>query len=156
MENGLTPRQWALKRFLENNFISGRFFSIEEICENVYLPNGYRAYELNTNPRKHDKCIALSNDVREINWNVCEGYKILVKDKKGGVKLCETRKEFEEWRENELKPIERKCKYLNNLVWKKNEDETVPLFKKSLAPNDAFEPISVFYHDDSSFNVEIK
>ena len=154
MENGLTPRQWALKRFLEDNYIPGRFWSIEEICECVYMPNGIRAYQYNTNPRIHDKCVALSNDVREINWSVIEGYKILVKDKKGGVKICETRKEFEEWRENELKPLDRKWKYLNTLVWKKNEDETVPLFKKSLAPNDAFEPISVFYHDDEGFIVK--
>lgn len=153
MENGLTPRQWALKRFLEYNFVAGRFFTIEEICENVYLPNGCRAYELNTNPRIHDKCIALSNDVREINWNVVEGYKILVKDKKGGVKLCETRKEFEEWRENELKPLDRKWKYLNNLVWKRDEDGKAPLFKKNLTPNEDNEIISVFDFSDDNLTI---
>jgi len=156
MENGLTPRQWALKRFLEYNFVAGRFFTIEEICENVYLPNGCRAYELNTDPRKHDKCIALSNDVREINWNVVEGYKILVKDKKGGVKLCETEIEFNEWKEKELAPIIKKYQYLNNLKWKAKRDGMVPLINNANNPNDAFTPISVFEHDDSSFNVEIK
>lgn len=154
MENGLTSRQRALKRFLENNAIPGKYWSIEEICEYVYLPNGCRAYELNTNPRKHDKCIALSNDVREINWNVFEGYKILVKDKKGGVKLCETRQEFEEWRTNELKPLEKKWKYLNNLVWKKNLDGIVPLINKANNPNTECKVISVFdYDDDSLINI---
>lgn len=148
MENGLTPRQWALKRFLADNFVAGRFFSIEEICNNVYLPNGEKAYTYNTNPRIHDKCVALSNDVREINWNIQEGYKIIVKDSKGGVKLCESELEFTIWRDKELAPLERKWKYLNNLKYKASKDGTVPLINNANKINTECEVISVFDFDE--------
>jgi len=145
---GLDSRQWALKRFLEDNFVPGKYFTIEEICDRVYLPNGEKAYIYNTNPRNHDKCVALSNDIREINWNIQEGYKILVKDSKGGVKLCESEIEFNTWKEKELAPIIKKYQYLNNLQWKASRDGTVPLINNANNPNTNFKVISVFDFDD--------
>ena len=121
LTKNLTPRQHRLIDYLENHFEKGRFFSIEEIC------NANLGYELNTNPKTHDKCISLGNDVRQINWKIGHRYSIIVKDKKGGCKLCESQIEFDEWKESELKPLERKWKYLNNLSYKASWHDTAPL-----------------------------
>jgi len=131
----LTTREWVLKNWLEHHFISGRYWSIEEICDLVKDRDGNNAYKLNTDPYKHDKCIELSNDVREINWSVEEGYKIIVKDSKGGIKLCESREEFDTWRNNELAKIEPKWKFLNNLKWKAERDGTVPIYNQAMNEN---------------------
>ena len=70
----LTTRQHRLRDWLEYNFVPGRFFSIEEICK------ANLGYVLNTNPRIHDKCAALGADVRAINWQIADRYKIIIKD----------------------------------------------------------------------------
>lgn len=142
--NKLTSRQWALKRYLEEHFISGHYFSIEHLCENVLLPNGEKAYTLNTDPYCHDKCIALSNDVKTINWTINEGYKILVKDTKGGVKLCESEQEFIAWRDRELKPIIRKYQYLSTLKYKADRNDTMPLFNQALNERKDEKPVQVY------------
>lgn len=135
-QSKLSPRQWLLKRFLEENFVSGKFYSIKEICDLVVYPSGEKAYIYNTDPYNHDKCVALGNDVRAINWSVSEGYKIIIKDKKGGVKLCENESEFIEWRNNELRPLEKKYAYLNNLKWKAERDGTMPIINQANNPVD--------------------
>lgn len=117
----LTPRQHKLINYLETNFVQGKYFSIEDLC------NADLGYELNTNPRTHDKCVSLGNDIRQINWKIGHRYSIIVKDKKGGCKLCESVDEFEEWKQSELKPLERKWKYLNNLTYKASWHDTAPL-----------------------------
>lgn len=130
-QSPLTSRQWALKRFLEIEFMPNHYFSQEEICEKVIMPDGSKAYELNHDPYKHDKCIALSSDVRTINWSVNEGYKIIIKNSKGHIKLCESREEFEEWKQRELAPVTRKYQYLNNLQYKANLDGLNPLINQA-------------------------
>lgn len=117
----LTPRQHRLIDYLENNFEHGKYFSIESIC------NANLGYELNTNPKTHDKCVSLGNDIRQINWKIGHRYSIIVKDKKGGCKLCESQEEFNEWKQSELAPLERKWKYLNNLSYKASWHDTAPL-----------------------------
>ena len=117
----LTPRQHRLINYLENNFEHGKFFSIEQIC------SADLGYELNTNPKTHDKCVSLGNDIRQINWKIGHRYSIIVKDKKGSCKLCESQEEFEEWKQSELAPLERKWKYLNNLSYKASWHGTAPL-----------------------------
>lgn len=117
----LTPRQHRLIDYLENNFEQGKYFSIESICD------AELGYELNTNPKTHDKCISLGNDIRQINWKIGHRYSIIVKDKKGGCKLCESQQEFNEWKQSELAPLERKWKYLNNLSYKASWHDTAPL-----------------------------
>ena len=119
LTKNLTPRQHRLVDFLKDNFVNGKYFSIEEICESGL------GYELNKNPYTHDKCVALGSDVRQINWAIGSRYSIIVKDKKGGVKLCESKEEFDEWKENEMKPLEKKIKYLNNLEYKASFDNQV-------------------------------
>jgi len=154
MNEKLSPRAWALKRFLEENQGQHRYFSIKEICDNVFLPDGTNAYTFNTDPYKHDKCIALSNDVKSINWTVNEGYKIIIKDKFGGVKICESESEFNEWKERELKPLVRKFQYLNNLSWKAERDGTMPII--NLANNPVENPHFVDVFTDKECGKEEK
>lgn len=145
MQNGLNTRQWVLKKYLENNFVSGKYFSIEEIVANV-MYGGEPLYKLNTNPRIHDKCVMLSSDVREINWNMVDGYKIIVKDKKGGIKLAENIEEFNQWYEEEMKPLITKIEYLNILKGKAKLDGTCPIINKAnnpVEPQDV-KPVKVF------------
>lgn len=120
LTKNLTPRQHRLIDYLEENFESGKFFSIESLC------NADLGYELNTNPKSHDKCIALGNDIRQINWKIGHRYSIIVKDKKGGCKLCESQTEFDDWKDSEKKPLERKWEYLNNLTYKARLHDTAP------------------------------
>lgn len=133
LTKNLTPRQHRLIDYLKDNFQSGKYFSIEEICSTNL------GYELNKNPKIHDKCVALGNDIRKMNWVIGSRYSIIVKDKKGGCKLCESKEEFEDWKQSELIPLERKWKYLNNLEYKANQDGTVPcvnLNDRALTPEE--------------------
>lgn len=124
-EDKLTPRQHRLRNWLTKNFEPGRFFTIEEIC------NAGIGYELNKNPKNHDKCLALSQDIRAINWNISERYKIIIKNSKGSCKLAESEEEFNIWRDAELAKVENKYKYLNNLKWKAERDGTVPVINQA-------------------------
>ena len=126
-KSSLIARQHSLMDFLKDNFISGRYYSIEEIVDRVVDSEGNPYYKLNTNPYNHDKCVALSNDVRTINWSITDRYHIIIKDKKGGVKLCESKEEFNTWKQEQLKPLETKWKYLNNLAWKENREGTMAI-----------------------------
>ena len=149
-KSNLVDRQHRLVDWLKEHFVSGRFYSIEEIVEGVRDSNGDPYYTLNTDPYKHDKCIALSNDVRAINWAITDRYSLIIKDSKGGCKLVESKAEFETWRVNELAPIEKKCKYLNNLVWKDDRQDTVPLVNlsnRALAPEE-MKPIDVYAKEE--------
>lgn len=116
LTKGLTTRQHRLKDFLKANFESGRFFSIEEIC------NAGLGYTLNTNPRIHDKCICLSNDIKAINFNITERYIPIVKNARGGCKLAETKDEVDDFIATERAKIEVKCQYLNILESKIEKD----------------------------------
>lgn len=146
MDNNLTPRQWALKRWLEDHFVSGRYWTIEEIVCNVKMPDGENAYSLNKDARNHDKCIALSNDVRSINWSISEGYKIIIKDQNGSVKLAESETEFNAWKQKEMDKVDKKYQYLNNLKWKASRDGTVPIVNQAnnpVEPKD-YSPVNVY------------
>lgn len=121
LTKNLTSRQHRLVDYLKENFVSGKYFSIEEICESGL------GYELNKNPYTHDKCVALGNDIRTINWKIGSRYSIIVKDKKGGCKLCESKTEFDNWKQGEKDKIEKKYQYLNNLEYKASFDGTMPL-----------------------------
>ena len=140
LTKNLTPRQHRLIDYLEKYFENNKYFSIESIC------NANLGYELNTNPRTHDKCIALGNDIRQINWKIGHRYSIIVKDKKGGCKLCESQQEFDEWKQSELAPLERKWKYLNNLSYKASWHDTAPLINLNdrALDTDEIEFIDVF------------
>ena len=124
----LTTRQHALVTWLKEHFVSGKYYSIEEIVENFRDTNDKPYYKLNTdNPRNHDKCISLSNDIRTINWTITSRYHIILKDKKGGCKLCETKKEFDNWVEETKEPLLKKLAYISTLSWKEKRDGTLPI-----------------------------
>lgn len=129
----LNTRQWVLKMWLESNFQSGRYFSIEEVVEGVRL-YGEPLYELNKNPRIHDKCLLLSQDVNAINECVVNGYKIIVKNEQGGIKLCESQREFDEWYFRVTAPLFKTLKRMNLLKWKTKWDGTMPLLNKAGNP----------------------
>ena len=140
LTKNLTPRQHRLIDYLEDNFVQGKYFTIEEIC------NADLGYELNTNPKTHDKCVSLGNDIRQINWKVGQRYSIIVKDKKGSCKLCESLDEFNEWKDSEKKPLEKKWEYLNNLTYKARLHDTAPLInlKNRALKEDEIEFVDVF------------
>lgn len=140
-KSSLIDRQHTLMDFLKDNFISGRYYSIEEIVDRVVDSEGKPYYKLNTNPYNHDKCVALSNDVRTINWTITDRYHIIIKDKKGGCKLVESKEEFEAWKEREKKPLVDKLKYLNLLAWKEDREGTMPIV--NLANNPIEKPTFV-------------
>lgn len=126
----LETRQWRLKDYLDEKRGQG-FITIEQVCRD--LPEWY---QLNTDPYNHDKCIALSNDVRKINWCIEDGYQIIIKNSKGSVKYAETKEEFDEWLRKEREKIEPKYQYLNNLVWKSKQDGIMPIINKANNPVD--------------------
>lgn len=117
----LTTRQHSLKNYLEEHFEKGKFFTIEEIC------GAGLGYELNTNPRIHDKCISLSQDVKALNWatNV-ERYIPIIKDTKGSIKLCENEQELKEFVAKEEKKLEKAAEYKNHLKSLIQIDGTCP------------------------------
>lgn len=140
----LTTRQHRLKDFLKDNFISGRYFSIEEMVEGVRYTDGTQCYKLNTDPKCHDKCIELGNDIRTINWELTDGWKIIIKNAQGGAKLAENREEFDAWWNKQHDAIETKYQYLNTLKSKADLDNSIPLYKQSLNPNKDNTPIDSF------------
>ena len=121
LTKNLTTRQHRLVDYLKDNFVSGKYFSIDVLC------SANLGYVLNTNPKVHDKCAMLGSDIRAINWAIAERYSIIIKDKKGGCKLAESEQEFNAWREDEKAKIDRKYQYLNNLKYKADRDGTVPI-----------------------------
>lgn len=143
----LTPRQHRLKDWLNDNFESGKFFSIEEVVKGFVNEEGKPYYKLNTNPYKHDKCIALSNDVRAINWLVgIKRYIPIIKDKKGGVKLCESKAEFDEFYNLREKRVQRHYQYLNTLKSMVEMDGYVPIINLAnrVLSADEQKPIDTF------------
>lgn len=147
LTKSLTTRQHRLVDYLNNNFQSGKYFTIEEIC------NADLGYTLNTNPRIHDKCASLGSDIRAINWAIGSRYSIIVKDKKGSCKVCESKEEFDEWKENEMKPLITKIKYLNNLEYKANRDGTAPIINlndRALTPEE-IEFIEVYKNEPTDY-----
>ena len=139
-----TTEQKALNDYLTNNFEYGKWFSIEEICENVKDDLGFKIFELNTNPKCHDKCIKLSRMVREINYNYDDKQRLIIKNKQGAIKFAESKEEFDAWRKGELDKLESKWKYLNSLVWKERQDGAIPLYNENLGKNKTNESVERF------------
>ena len=148
-------RQKALIDYLNEHFESGKFITIEEICRGVVDEDYKPYYKYNTNPYNHDKCAVLSSDVRDLNWNVNEGCQIIVKDPKGNVKLCESEDEFKAWRAKELEPLDKKWKYLNNLVYKSWQDGATDLFDKDSKPKEVFKKDTTQTTDQSDKGVSV-
>lgn len=124
---GLTTRQHRLKDWLDENFQQGKFFTIEEVVRGVVDSDGNPYYKLNHSPKVHDKCIALSQDVRQINFNVTDRYIPIIKDKYGSIKLAENKDEVETFVNVMKKKVENLCMYYNTIIYKTNLDGIIPL-----------------------------
>ena len=150
LTKNLNRRQHALIDYLEDNFVSGKYFTIEEIVANLKDKDNNPYYKLNTNLRIHDKCASLGADIRAINWKIGYRYSVIVKDKKGSCKICESQQEFDEWKESEKKPLITKLEYLNNLSYKASWQDTAPLLNLNDRPLelDEIEFIDVFKGED--------
>ena len=140
LTKGLTTRQHRLKDFLKENFVSGKYFSIKEICE------AGLGYEYNNDPYKHDHCVCLSNDVRAINFNITERFIPIIKDTKGGIKLAENKQEIDDFIANERAKVEAKCQYLNTLESKVERDGYAVFINLAdrVLNDDEIKPIEVY------------
>lgn len=125
---GLTTRQKALRQWLDDNFVSGKFFSIEEVVSGFIDNEGKPYYELNTNPKIHDKCIALGKDIKAINRLQIENYIPIIKDNKGGCKLAENKEEVKAFIEELREEAKNKAIYCNVIISKTNMEGIIPLF----------------------------
>lgn len=143
-------RQQALKNWLIKNFESGKWFTIEEICSNFVDTNGVAWYQYNTDPHKHDKCIALANDVKQLNWNTgVERYIPIIKDKRGSIKLCENEQELKDFVESEKRKVEKVNMYANHLQSLIKIDGTCPFINQEnrVLMLDEIKPIDVYKKD---------
>lgn len=151
MTTKLLTRQHTLKNWLETNFVSGKFFTIEEIVENVKDINGNPYYKLNTDPYNHDKCITLSNDVKQLNWatNV-ERYIPIIKDKKGSIKLCENKQELETYVQKEKERVKNTYQYYNHLDSLIRIDGSVPFINLAnrVLDDKEIKPVEVYMKED--------
>lgn len=136
--------QQALNNYLTEHFEYGKWFSIEEICENVTDDLGFKIFELNKNPKCHDKCIKLSKMVKDINYNYDDKQRLIIKNKQGAIKFAETKEEFDTWRDAELNKLEKKWKYLNSLRWKEKQDGTIPIYDDRLNKNKSSDSVERF------------
>ena len=146
LTKGLTTRQHRLKDWLRDNFVSGRYFTIEEVVAGVVDTAGNPYYKLNTNPYTHDKCVALGSDVKAINWCITERYIPIVKNSKGSIKLAETKEEVEAYINAEKEKVQRKCEFLNTLASKVELDGYVVMVNHAnrMLSEDEMKPIDVF------------
>jgi len=140
----LTTRQHNLKNYLEEHFESGKFFTIEEIC------NANIGYILNTDPRNHDKCIALSQDVKQLNWATdVERYVPIIKDNKGSIKLCESESELRAFIDKEKRKVEKAYQYANHLqslIYVDGQVRFINLANRTL-DDDELKPVEIYKKD---------
>lgn len=143
----LTTECHLLKNWLEAHFVSGKYFTIEEIVENVRDGEGKPIFVLNTKPTTHDRCIKLANMVKELNWatNV-ERYIPIVKDKNGGIKLAENKAELEDFIRGLKHKVENANKYANHLQSIIDLQDTMPFINLAnrCLNEDEIKPIEVF------------
>lgn len=147
-ERKLSTRCHRLKDWLNDNFESGRYFTIEEIVKGVVNREGEPYYKLNTNPKVHDKCIALANDVKQINRKLNDRYIPIVKDDKGSCKLAENKEEIAEYIAGIRKEVEQKCIYCNLIIAKTEMQDAIPFITLAgrVLSQDEMKPVDVFKH----------
>lgn len=142
----LETRQHRLKDWLEEHQI-GRYWSIKEICDLVRDDEGNPYYTYNDNPYSHDHCLALSVDVKELNWHTGrERYIPIIKDSKGGIKLAESREELEAYISKEKKRYENAFKYYNHLSSLIELEGTIPFINQAnrVLKDREIKPIEVY------------
>lgn len=143
----LTTRQHRLKDFLLENFVSGKYFTIEEIVANVKDSEGKPYYKLNTNPYTHDKCVLLGADVKQMNWKTgVNCYIPIIKDSKGSIKLAENKQELTDYIDSEKKKVEQHYQYYNHLTAIADMQDTIPFINQAnrVLEDDELQPVEVF------------
>lgn len=143
----LDTRSHRLKDWLEDNFVSGKFFTIEEICKYVRDEEGEPYFKLNTNPHIHDKCIALSQTVKDLNWHTGrECYIPIIKDKNGSIKLAENKEELECFINGLKRKVENANKYANHLQGLIDLADTIPFINQAnrVLKDSEIKPIEVY------------
>jgi hypothetical protein len=140
----LDSRQHGLKNYLERNFEKGRWFTVEELC------GADLGYTLNTNPRTHHKCIAIWNDVKQLNWKTnVERYIPIITNERGEIKLCENEQELKDLIAKEEKKLEKASQYKNHLKSLIQIDGTCPCINLAnrVLDIDEITPIDVYKKD---------
>lgn len=141
----LESRQHRLKDWLETNFVSGKFFTIEEIVANVKDNEGVPYYKLNTNPYTHDKCVVLGADVKALNWHTGrERYIPIIKNDEGSIKLCESKEELEAYVAKEKRKVERAYQYYNHLNSLIALEGTMPFINQANNVVENADPVEVY------------
>jgi len=149
----LNTRQQALKSWLEGCFVSGKWWTIEEVVNNFRDSNGEPYYILNTNPRVHDKCVRLARDVKELNWHTGrQRYIPIIKNKQGSVKLCENKEELDEYISSEKKRIDNTYKYYKHLESLSKLDGTMPFVNQAnrVLEISEMKPINIYQKEQGS------
>jgi hypothetical protein len=142
----LQTRQHALKTWLEEHQ-QGKYWTIEEIVYAVRDSDGNPYYKLNKSPYTHDKCVVLSSDVRELNWQTGrERYIPIIKDSRGSIKLAESKEELEEYINKEKAKIKTKYEYYNHLTSLIDLEGTMPFVNQAnrVLDEDEIKPIEVY------------
>jgi len=92
----LTPRQWATYRLIEFNSSWSVDTTQEDIVNNYPIEKYSDGYELSKNPKAHDKCSAVWQDINEINMNI-NIHKVIISPKPYEYKMAETEEEVKEY-----------------------------------------------------------
>lgn len=143
----LTSEHHLLKNYLEAHFVSGKYFTIEEIVANVRDSEGKPIFALNTRPQTHDRCIKLANMVKELNWATSvERYIPIIKDNNGSIKLAENKEELEHFINGLKRKVENANKYANHLQGLIDLADTIPFINQAnrLLKDSEIKPIEVY------------
>lgn len=142
----LSARCKALRKWLEENFVSGKFFTIEEVVSGFKDSEGKPYYKINHNPKYHDRCISLANDIKEINRKQIENFIPIIKDNKGSCKLAENKEELTEFIEGIRAEAKNKAVYCNMIISKTNMQDTIPLIdiNDRVIEVEDMKPVNVF------------
>lgn len=148
--SALTSEHHILKNYLEEHFVSGKFFTIEEIVAGVKYPDGTPIFKLNTNPYTHDKCVKLGKMVKELNWATdVERYIPIIKDSKGSIKLCESEQELRAFVDKEKRKVEKAYQYANHLqslIYVDGQVRFINLANRTL-DQDEMKPVDIYKKD---------
>ena len=136
-----------LKDWLEANFQSGKWWTIEEVVDQFRDSEGNPYLKINHNPKIHDKCVELGYLVKKLNWRVgTQRFIPILKNRQGSIKLCESKEELEAYVKVEMKRIEKTYQYYNHLKGLAELDGTIPFINQAnrVLENDELVPVEVY------------
>lgn len=127
-ENRLTPRQWRLLDMIKYaSLIEHRKVTQREICNTI------ESYEWNDDPKAHDHCSAIWNDIKDINLSYQTDKLIISKNFEYWIGNKEETQEFIDRLWNDLEPrLKRYWAYLKKI----GRDGQGQLLSRRLEPID--------------------